>query len=651
MSQMFQEIKDSLTEVEKHNYQTILDYGMAKIPNIPNYTDVILSRKDDIIKSFGNSLIFKALQKDPHVVISGSYISYYLRTYEYTYVDPSMFTHQTHFPGDVDFYSSDPESTFKKLVEFCKENPSVKFVQKHQTAVVYELTEPTFPLKFQFVAPSFKNFAAEVLKFYDCDIVKVGYNPHLNRAIIDDAFYSGVVKHLVTYIKTPKHSRMNKLLQRAKEWYNAYVLIDDRPESVFVKANNFLTREYRNESDSSNSNNSDSSDTTHEPVNALDADFKFVAPRPYISVFLGKQFCTGCDAICDNGVCSPCQSKLDQFYKLPRSQLKNAHVVYNCSYKNTRVHYSCLTGLVKSISHKSEHFSFYDLDQGDTRVNTVDYDIAFIDTKPFPFKSDMIMTKLIYSNATTEEELMNIEPECNIRFKMPHLFALKQTCEKYDDENSRTQVRSLNTANELVWEASMEFPDSESDKKVSTMYDIASYYALPTSALIFKFPMTVIDLADIYAFANFKNTEDRAMKLKEQSSKNKKTIKSLTRMEQTVEKTVAIKMKRDKVFPEMEAYLKRLLQIKQSNKDLHTIYFFNYWYDRPNVAIREFMEPLVKFFNDNNKQFAKVGFNVCIINVPSNFDREAVYDLIEHAPKYTGVYQVNAIAVACNAMK
>lgn len=227
----------------------------------------------EYLKSVG---IYDFLMEDPNLYVGGSLPTYIFSQSKYN-------TSKDYIPNDIDIYTKN-------------HNSSVEHMNKHLYlfhdmdacgSILNFYTNKNF--KIQFITAEVDDFSQDVLSYYDCDLIAIGYHPYSQKFVFNQRFLDALFTHhhFTCDVHRSDETRQRKLEYRAKNWYNLPI--------TFIGTNTvFNHHEYQS-----------STDTT------LSSVMYNINPPKYLQLFHQLYRCINCHQVVSrNLICERCNDML-----------------------------------------------------------------------------------------------------------------------------------------------------------------------------------------------------------------------------------------------------------------------------------------------------------------------------------------------------
>jgi hypothetical protein len=117
-------------------------------------------------------------------------------------------------PHDLDVYTTDHGSA----VSWFYQNKEKFEIHQIQGSIInFSVKQAERPFKIQFITAEVTDFDQEVLEYYDCSMVAIGYYPFKSQLMINHRFYE---RPFVCRLTHSNVDRQLKLSQRADSWFH-----------------------------------------------------------------------------------------------------------------------------------------------------------------------------------------------------------------------------------------------------------------------------------------------------------------------------------------------------------------------------------------------------------------------------------------------
>ena len=233
-----------------------------------------ISSINSVLKHAG---LLEAIQQDSSVFVGGSLPSYVYSQLLSCQSAPSVLP-----CNDIDLYTNNYVKTLCNL----SKHFGNKMGQIKRTGVNVTFTLLNNETPIQIVTSEFVDFHDDVLENYDTTLVAIGYHPSTQKVIIHNRFLGSLkTKQFLCYYEKSNPKRIEKLMLRAKEWYDAELIIVKENEDAnfrpYYKGSHF--------------------------VNSLQ---DIVSPPNYVQLYYQKYTCVRCNVRQDRLLCLQCIEKV-----------------------------------------------------------------------------------------------------------------------------------------------------------------------------------------------------------------------------------------------------------------------------------------------------------------------------------------------------
>ena len=183
--------------------------------------------------------------------------------------------------NDIDLYTNNYVKTLHNITKYL--GNKIKNIKR--TGVNVSFTIKDIPI--QIITSEFHSFYEDVLGNYDCTLVSVGFYPYKNEFVTHTKFMDGLnSKKFVCYYEKSNPKRIEKLEDRAKNWFGAELLIIKDNEDADFRP--YYKKSYY--------------------INSLQ---DIVSPPNYVQLYYNKFYCVCCSARQNHLLCPKCSTMID----------------------------------------------------------------------------------------------------------------------------------------------------------------------------------------------------------------------------------------------------------------------------------------------------------------------------------------------------
>jgi len=219
-----------------------------------------------VLKQVG---ILEIIQKDSSVYVGGSLPSFIVSQQLANKNDVIVC-------NDIDLYTTNYMKTLHNISKYL--GNKITFIKRTGVNVTFLIQD----IPIQIVTSEFKSFHDDVLGNYDSTLVSIGFYPFKNEFITHQNFLDGLTtKNFLCFYEKSNPKRIEKLVNRAKDWYGATLQIVKQSEEADFRP--YYKKSFM-----------------------IDSLQDIVSPPNYVQLYYNKFNCIQCNIQQDRLLCLAC---------------------------------------------------------------------------------------------------------------------------------------------------------------------------------------------------------------------------------------------------------------------------------------------------------------------------------------------------------